>query len=71
MIKLDATVGLALTEKFKVMMQVFHSQTDEIRATTLAPSVIWEPRPNIPSFQLGLEAERGLLAVKFAIWRTF
>lgn len=69
--KLDTTLGLTFTDKFKVMMQVFHSQTEEASATTLAPSVIWQPRPELASYQLGIEAESGVLAIKFGIWRSF
>ncbi|WP_223423477.1 hypothetical protein [Tateyamaria pelophila] len=69
--KLDTTLGLTLSDKFKVMMQVFHSQTDEASATTLAPSVIWQPRPEKASYQLGIEAESGTLALKFGVWRSF
>lgn len=69
--KLDTTFGLTLSDKFKVMMQVFYSQTNEASATTLAPSMIWQPRPDRPSYQLGIEAERDALAVKFGIWTTF
>ncbi len=69
--KLDTTLGLALTDKFKVMMQVFHSQTLKASATTLAPSIIWQPRPEMASYQFGLEAESGVLAIKFGVWRSF
>lgn len=69
--KLDTTVGLTLNDHFKVMMQVFYSQTDTANATTLAPSLIWQPRPDIASYQLGLEAESGILAVKIGIWKEF
>lgn len=69
--KLDTTLGLTLTDNFKVMMQVFHSQTIEASATTLAPSIIWQPRPEMASYQLGVEAESGVLAIKFGVWRSF
>lgn len=69
--KLDTTVGLTLSDTFKVMVQVFYTQTEEASATTLAPSVVWQPRPDRLSFQLGIEAERDVLAVKFGIWQTF
>lgn len=69
--KLDTTFGLTLSDKFKVMMQVFHSQTDEANATTLAPSLVWQPRPEMASYQLGIESESGVLAFKFAVWRSF
>jgi hypothetical protein len=69
--KLDTTLGLTLSDRFKVMMQVFHSQTDSASSTTLAPSLIWQPRPDASSYQFGLENEGGAVAVKFGVWRSF
>lgn len=70
--KVDSTVGLALDDRFKVMMQVFYSATDEEQSTTLAPSVIWTPKAGgRNSYQLGFEAEDGSMAVKIGLWRSF
>lgn len=69
--KLDTTLGLALNDKFKVMVQVFYSQTDSASTTTLAPSLIWQPKPDRPSYQLGIKAEEGALSLKLGMWRTF
>ena len=69
--KLDTTVGFTLNDRFKVMMQVFTSQTDSDSSVTLAPSLIWQPRPKRPSFQVGLEAEEGELALRLGIWQDF
>lgn len=69
--KLDTTVGLTLNDRFKVMVQVFHSLTDTASTTTLAPSVIWQRKPDRPSYQIGLEAEEGAVALKLGIWQTF
>lgn len=69
--KLDTTVGLALNDRFKVMMQVFYSASDGSASTTVAPSLIWEPKPKAPSYQLGLESKEGVLAVKLGMWRSF
>ncbi|WP_299143196.1 hypothetical protein [uncultured Tateyamaria sp.] len=69
--KLDTTAGLALNDRFKVMMQVFVSHTGSTTSTTLAPSVIWQPKEKTRSYQLGVEAEDGVLAVKLGVWRTF
>lgn len=69
--KLDTTVGMGLGKTTKAMMQVFisHRQTDF--SVTLAPSLIWQPRPKKPSYQIGLEAEGGDIALKLGLWREF
>lgn len=69
--KLDTTLGLALSDRFKVMMQVFVSETGGDVTTTLAPSLIWQPRPKAPSFVIGIEGEDGTFALKLGMWRSF
>ena len=69
--KLDTTFGLSLNDRFKVMMQVFVSQTESTVSTTLAPSVIWQPKPDAPSYQLGIEEQNGTFAIKLGMWRSF
>lgn len=69
--KLDATFGLTLNHRFKVMMQAFYSETDGASTTTLAPSVIWQRNKETPSYQLGVEAKEGEFALKLGVWRTF
>ncbi|MEX0371381.1 MAG: hypothetical protein AB3N09_12175 [Tateyamaria sp.] len=69
--KLDGTIGLTLNDHFKVMMQVFVSQSDTTVSNTFAPSIIWQPGGNGPSYVAGIEDEDGLLALKLAIWTTF
>ncbi|WP_299555460.1 hypothetical protein [uncultured Tateyamaria sp.] len=70
-LKLDSTLGLALNDRFKVMMQVFVTSADGDASATLAPSVIWQPKPDGASFVLGLEGEDGILALKLGMWRSF
>lgn len=71
-LKLDTTVGLTLSDRFKVMMQVFISSAGGEMSTTLAPSLIWQPKkPKAPSIVLGLEGEDGTLALKLGMWRSF
>lgn len=70
-LKLDSTVGLALNDRFKVMMQVFVTSADGNASATFAPSVIWQPRPDGASLVLGLEDEDGTLALKLGLWRSF
>lgn len=69
--KLDTTLGLTLNDRFKVMMQVFVSETGGELTTTLAPSLVWQPKPEAPSFVIGIEGEGGTLALKFGMWRSF
>ncbi|MBY5934773.1 hypothetical protein KUV51_17330 [Tateyamaria omphalii] len=71
MLKLDTTIGLNLNDRFKVMMQVFVSDTDGQTATTLAPSLVWQPKPKGRSFVFGVEGEDGIFALKLGIWRSF
>jgi hypothetical protein len=70
-LKLDTTVGLALNDRFKVMMQVFFSHEGSEQYTTIAPSVIWQPKPKKPSYVLGLESKNGVLGLKLGMWREF
>jgi len=70
--KLDSTIGLTLSARFQVMMQVFLSQTENEVWTTIAPSVMWRPQKNGPTrYHFGLEKEDGVLAVRLGLWRTF
>lgn len=70
--KLDGTLGLSLSARFQVMMQIFVSQTEAETSTTLAPSVIWRPKADAPTrYHLGLESEQGTLALKLGLWRDF
>ncbi|WP_299649588.1 hypothetical protein [uncultured Tateyamaria sp.] len=71
-LKIDSTFGLTLNDRFKVMMQVFVSSADGDVSTTLAPSLIWQPKkPKAPSIVVGIEGEEGVLALKFGMWQSF
>jgi len=69
--KIDGTIGLALNDHFKVMVQCFVSLTGNDMTTTLAPSLIWQPGDKGQSFQFGLEGKDGVLALKIGMWRSF
>lgn len=70
--KLDSTLGLTLNDRFQVMVQVFYTHTDSAQTTTLAPSVIWRPKSDARnSYQLGVEAADGDVAIKLGLWRSF
>lgn len=71
-LKVDGTVGLTLSDRFQIMMQVFLSQTETDTFTTIAPSLIWHPKKDAPTrYQFGLEAEDGTFALKLGVWRAF
>ncbi len=70
--KLDGTIGLTLNDHFKVMFQVFYSNTDSDATTTLAPSLIWTPNTDTNrTYQIGVESKDGVLGVKLGLWRSF
>lgn len=70
--KLDGTLGLNVSDRFQMMMQVFYSDTGSIRSTTLAPSVIWRATPDGPTrYHVGIEAGDGKLGLKLGVWRIF
>ncbi len=70
--KLDATIGVTLSERLQVMVQVFHTEADHYKTTTLAPSVIWRPKADrVVSYQLGVEADDDGLGFKLGVWRSF
>jgi len=69
--KLDTTVGLAVNDRFKVMMQVFLSGAGDATSATLAPSVIWQPKPDRPGYQIGLEYEDDAIALRVGLWKSF
>ena len=70
-VKLDTTLGMGLTDTTKLMMQVFVSSAGDDTSLTLAPSLIWQPRPQKPSYQIGLEAEQGDISLRLGLWQEF
>ena len=68
-VKLDTTLGMGLTDTTKLMMQVFVSSAGGDTSLTLAPSLIWQPRPQKPSYQIGLEAEQGDISLRLGLWQ--
>ncbi|WP_415922024.1 hypothetical protein [Tateyamaria sp. SN6-1] len=69
--KFDTTIGMGLTDTTKLMMQVFVSNADSRTTVTLAPSLIWQPRESKRSYQVGVEAERGVVSVRLGLWQDF
>lgn len=72
-VKLDTTLGFNLSAHFKVMMQIFHTDSIVFTETTLAPSVIWTPNTDKGiSYQFGLETnDAGVLGATVGVWRSF
>lgn len=72
--KLDATLGLTLSDRFQVMGQGFFEADENGDSLTIAPSVIYSPKRWRMKFVVGLEHRTGReenTGVKFGIWREF
>ncbi len=72
--KLDTTVGLALGDHVKAMMQVFYASVDGVGTTTYAPSLLIEPGRGTYSLQVGVELpadDYGDPSLKLGVWRRF
>lgn len=73
--KVDATVGLELTERLKGMLQVFLEYDQDRTTRKLSPSVLWAP-PDFGefTFQFGAVIEQGNEdhpTLKLGLWREF
>jgi len=72
--KIDATVGLNVTDTLAGILQIYLSHIDGDTATTLAPSVVIKPRKGKYRFQIGFEApmeDATRTAIKVGLWRDF
>lgn len=75
-IKIDSTVGLNFNDRFSGMIQVFHANTANSTATSIAPSFVVKPiksKPNI-RLQIGGGTELGDVintGFKISFWREF
>jgi hypothetical protein len=74
-VKLDGTVGLAINDRFKGMMQIFLTHDPDGVTTKLAPSLLFQPRGlDKLTFQIGLEvpgSDAGGTALKLGVWKVF
>jgi hypothetical protein len=73
-VKLDGTVGMGLSERSKVMLQLFNTFEDGETYVKLAPSYLFTPRGGKTTLQIGLEtplAGGGEPTLKLGIWQTF
>ena len=72
--KLDATVGLNLTEATTGMLQLYIGNLDDNTYASIAPSLVFHPRKTKFRIQIGAESQLGDLdnsALKIGIWRAF
>lgn len=73
-IKLDGTVGLGLTDRSKVMLQVFNTFEGGETYSKLAPSFLFAPGGGKTTIQFSAEiplAGGGETALKLGVWREF
>lgn len=72
--KLDATLGLTLSDRFQVMGQGFFEADEYGDSLTVVPSVIYTPARGGMRFVVGLEHRTGReesTGVKFGLWQEF
>ncbi|MEP1610330.1 MAG: hypothetical protein ABJL72_00240 [Roseobacter sp.] len=73
-IKFDGTVGMGLSERSKVMLQMFNTFEGGETFTKLAPSYLFSPGGGKTTLQLSVEiplAGGGENTLKLGVWRDF
>ncbi|MGC3938439.1 hypothetical protein ACOTTU_11615 [Roseobacter sp. EG26] len=73
-VKLDGTVGLGLSDHWKVMMQVFNTYQDSDLFTKVAPSILIVPGTGNYTLQIGTEVPAiggGDTEFKIGVWLEF
>ncbi len=72
--KLDATVGLTLSDRFQVMGQSFLEGDENGESLNLVPSIIYRPKRGNMRIVVGLEHKTGRYertGLRFGLWREF
>lgn len=72
--KLDATFGLSLSDRFRVMGQAFLEADENGDSLTILPSVIYSPRRWPVEIVVGIEHKTGRderSGIRFGLWREF
>ena len=72
--KLDATLGLTLSDRFQVIGQGLFEADENGESLTMVPSVIYTPKRGKTRFVVGLEHKTGRddsTGVRFGLWREF
>lgn len=73
-LKLDATLGVTITDRFTLIGQAFAEATQFGESLTLAPSLVFRPKEGATSYQLGFETKGGQetrTAFRFNVWTEF
>ncbi|AEI95474.1 hypothetical protein [Roseobacter litoralis] len=72
-IKVDGTVGLGLTDKTKVMLQMFNTFEDGQSFSKLSPSLLFSPGKGRVTFQFSSEipTKGGEASLKLGVWTEF
>ena len=72
--KIDATVGVNLTDITAGMLQIYTAHIDDQSIATFAPSLVFKPKNAKFRIQIGAESEIGRAhntALKIGLWREF
>lgn len=71
--KVDGTIGLGITPKTKVMLQMFNTFVADDSYTKIAPSFLYSPGKGAITFQFGSEylVNAGDASLKVGIWYKF
>ncbi len=71
--KLDATIGIGVSDRSKLMLQLFNSRIAGESYHKLAPSLLYKPRENGPTYQLSSEIPLtgGAVSLKLGLWFNF
>lgn len=72
--KLDTTLGITLSDRFRLMGQGFFEADEFGESLTVVPSVIYSPNWGQMKFVVGLEHKTGRdesTGIKFGLWRDF
>jgi hypothetical protein len=72
--KLDATVGITLSDRFQVMGQGFFETDEYGDSLSIVPSVIYRPKRGEMKYVVGLERKTGReesTGIRFGVWREF
>lgn len=70
-LKSDATLGLNLSDRWKVMGQIFAEHKDSDLTLKFAPSAVWTPKSGKQSYQFGFEIGDDRTAFRAGLWRDF
>lgn len=73
-LKLDATLGVSLSERFQLIGQAFGEATQYGESLTFAPSVVFRQKTGKTSYQLGIDSKHGQgaqTALRFSVWTEF